>query len=63
MSLFIANLAFAQASPDLAVSAVIGILVAFLTAALAGYIVLTLGLTQTSKAEKLRLGETPDHAA
>lgn len=48
MSLFIANLAFAQGAPDLAVSAVVGILVASLVAALAGYSVLAIGLRRQS---------------
>jgi NhaA family Na+:H+ antiporter len=38
MSLFVANLAFAQSAPGLAVSAVVGILAASLVAAVAGYL-------------------------
>jgi Na+:H+ antiporter, NhaA family len=40
MSLFIANLAFAETAPELAVSAVVGILAASLLAAVAGSLVL-----------------------
>src|SRR5262249_55053755 len=39
MSLFIANLAFAQGAPELAVRAVVGILAASLVAAVAGYLI------------------------
>jgi NhaA family Na+:H+ antiporter len=44
MSLFIANLAFAEAAPALAVSAVVGILAASLVAAVAGYLFLAITL-------------------
>jgi NhaA family Na+:H+ antiporter len=44
MSLFIANLAFAQVAPALAVSAVLGILAASLTAAVLGYVLMALTL-------------------
>ena len=44
MSLFIANLAFAQVAPALAVSAVLGILAASLTAAVLGYALMALTL-------------------
>jgi Na+:H+ antiporter, NhaA family len=44
MSLFIANLAFAESAPDLAVSAVVGILAASLGSAVAGYVVLAVTL-------------------
>jgi NhaA family Na+:H+ antiporter len=44
MSLFIANLAFAEVAPALAVSAVVGILAASLVAAVAGYLFLAITL-------------------
>jgi NhaA family Na+:H+ antiporter len=44
MSLFIANLAFAEAAPELAVSAVVGVLAASLTAAVAGYALTAIAL-------------------
>ena len=44
MSLFIANLAFAEAAPALAVSAVVGILAASLTSAVAGYVFTAIAL-------------------
>jgi Na+:H+ antiporter, NhaA family len=50
MSLFIANLAFAQGAPQLAVSAVVGILAASLVAAVAGYAFLALTLAEPTGA-------------
>jgi NhaA family Na+:H+ antiporter len=44
MSLFIANLAFAEDAPELAVKAVVGILAASLVAAVTGYILVALAL-------------------
>lgn len=44
MSLFIANLAFAEAAPELAVRAVVGILAASVTAAALGYLALAVWL-------------------
>jgi len=44
MSLFIANLAFAQVAPELAVSAVLGILGASLAAAVVGYFLVAIAL-------------------
>ena len=46
MSLFMANLAFAEGAPQLAVSAVVGILAASLVAAVAGYVFLALTLAR-----------------
>ena len=48
MSLFIANLAFAESAPVLAVGAVVGILAASLVAAVAGYLVLAIALARPS---------------
>ena len=44
MSLVIANLAFTQSAPELGVSAVLGILVASLIAAVAGYLCVAIAL-------------------
>jgi Na+:H+ antiporter, NhaA family len=46
MSLFVANLAFAEGAPQVAVSAVVGILAASLVAAVAGYVFLALTLAR-----------------
>ncbi len=46
MSLFIANLAFGQSAPQLAVRAVLGILAASLVAAVVGYLLLTATLSR-----------------
>jgi NhaA family Na+:H+ antiporter len=48
MSLFIANLAFAEAAPKLAVSAVLGILAASVTAASVGYALVAMTLRGTA---------------
>jgi NhaA family Na+:H+ antiporter len=50
MSLFIANLAFAEYAPELAVKAVVGILAASLVAAVAGYLLVALALTREADA-------------
>jgi NhaA family Na+:H+ antiporter len=47
MSLFIANLAFAEVAPALAVSAVVGILAGTMTAAVLGYILVALALPRS----------------
>jgi Na+:H+ antiporter, NhaA family len=52
MSLFIANLAFAQVAPALAVSAVLGILAASLTAAVLGYLLVALALPRTGDGDR-----------
>ena len=49
MSLFIAKLAFAQPAPELAVSAVLGILVASLAAAAIGYLLVAVALKKNSE--------------
>ena len=50
MSLFIANLAFAESAPELAVKAVVGILAASLVAAVTGYILVALALARPADA-------------
>jgi NhaA family Na+:H+ antiporter len=50
MSLFIANLAFAEDAPELAVKAVVGILAASLVAAVTGYILVALALARRADA-------------
>jgi NhaA family Na+:H+ antiporter len=47
MSLFIANLAFAEGAPELAVKAVLGVLVGSLVAAVLGYLVLVVTLAES----------------
>ena len=44
MSLFIANLAFAEGAPELAVKAVVGVLAGSFVAAMSGYVVLVVSL-------------------
>ena len=60
MSLFIANLAFAETAPELAVSAVVGILVASFLAAVAGSLVLaaTLPPRPPAATERTSVGPT-----
>jgi NhaA family Na+:H+ antiporter len=53
MSLFIANLAFAERAPELAVKAVLGVLVGSLGAAVAGYVLVALALTRETDAVPL----------
>jgi Na+/H+ antiporter NhaA len=50
MSLFIANLAFAEDAPELAVKAVVGILAASLVAAVTGYILVARALARRADA-------------
>jgi NhaA family Na+:H+ antiporter len=50
MSLFIANLAFAERAPELAVKAVLGVLVGSLVAAVAGYVLVAFALTREADA-------------
>ena len=51
MSLFIANLAFGQSAPQLAVSAVVGILASSFVAAAAGYLLIAIALAGQPPAE------------
>ena len=50
MSLFIANLAFAECAPELAVEAVVGVLAGSLVSAVVGYILVALSLARPADA-------------
>ena len=52
MSLFIANLAFAEGAPALAVSAVVGILAGTVTAAVLGYLLVALALPRAGDGDR-----------